>query len=162
LSNLVGLINNSSTEGDSTQGVDESELQTAIDEAGGTIIFYKLADGEDNDGDGCVDEEIYDQKDNDGDGIIDEDLRRGQVLVPETLADSLDNDKDGDVDEIDELFEEENIDFSGGRSVVFSTVESYFKGPKYTDKDYRLEVALDTNFALISLEERRLQIGGCW
>ena len=39
------------------------------------IIFYQAYDSIDNDGDGCVDEEIRDNKDNDGDGLIDEDSR---------------------------------------------------------------------------------------
>ena len=44
----------------------EANSQTAK----ATIGFYKVGDGIDNDGDGCVDEEILDGIDNDGDGLI--------------------------------------------------------------------------------------------
>jgi len=46
-----------------------------VNSVGQTISFYKVGDRIDNDGDGCVDEEVLDNKDNDGDGFIDEDLR---------------------------------------------------------------------------------------
>jgi hypothetical protein len=52
-----------------------TEVQSTLDSIGESSKFWRLADKIDNDGDGCVDEEIFDSKDNDGDGIIDEDLR---------------------------------------------------------------------------------------
>ena len=39
------------------------------------VSFYLIGDRMDNDGDGCVDEEILDGEDNDNDGLVDEDLR---------------------------------------------------------------------------------------
>lgn len=161
LTNLVDMINNQEkAPGDTTSEVSEDELQTAIDEAGGTIVFYKLADGIDNDGDGCADEEVYDQKDNDGDGIIDEDLRAGSFIDQTSLNDSLDNDKDGEIDEADELF---NVDLTADTSVVlFSVAAGFVRGEMFSDKDYKLKVALDTNFKEVSLVERQEKIGGCW
>lgn len=44
-------------------------------------VFFKFANIMDDDGDGCVDEEILDNYDNDGDGEIDEDVRDNRVIV---------------------------------------------------------------------------------
>ena len=44
-------------------------------------VFFKFANIMDDDGDGCVDEEILDGFDNDGDGEIDEDVRDNRVIV---------------------------------------------------------------------------------
>ncbi len=49
------------------------------------IVYYKIADGIDNDGDGRIDEEDLNGKDDDGDGLIDEDSR----AIPEISLDSL-------------------------------------------------------------------------
>lgn len=71
---------------------DDSESVSAkIDEflssAGNSIVFWKINDSLDNDGDGCVDEEIWgDSVDNDGDDIIDEDARVSYIIpgLPKT------------------------------------------------------------------------------
>ena len=44
-------------------------------------VFFRFANIIDDDGDGCVDEEILDGFDNDGDGEIDEDVRDNRVIV---------------------------------------------------------------------------------
>ena len=44
-------------------------------------VFFKFANITDDDGDGCVDEEILDGFDNDGDGEVDEDVRDNRVIV---------------------------------------------------------------------------------
>lgn len=44
-------------------------------------VFFKFGNIMDDDGDGCVDEEILDNIDNDGDGEIDEDVRDNRVVV---------------------------------------------------------------------------------
>ena len=49
----------------------QSRLESVINE----LPFYSFFDNIDNDGDGCVDEEIIDSVDNDGDNLIDEDTR---------------------------------------------------------------------------------------
>lgn len=62
------------------------KIDNFLENAGGAIVFWKLNDSIDNDGDGCTDEDVWgDQKDNDGDGIIDEDARASYLfpdLVP--------------------------------------------------------------------------------
>jgi hypothetical protein len=66
---------------------------------GNSVTFYQMADKIDNDGDGCIDEELRDGIDNDGDGIIDEDTK----FDPFNARDSFDNDQNGQIDEGDEL-----------------------------------------------------------
>lgn len=51
---------------------DSSSRERALD---AVISQMGYSDASDDDGDGCIDEEIYDGEDNDGDGEIDEDLR---------------------------------------------------------------------------------------
>jgi hypothetical protein len=58
-----------------------SDIQATLHSIGETSKFWRMADSIDNDGDGCVDEEIYDSKDNDGDGIVDEDIRLGPAYI---------------------------------------------------------------------------------
>lgn len=44
-------------------------------------VFFKFGNAIDDDGDGCVDEEVIDNYDNDGDGEIDEDARDSRSIV---------------------------------------------------------------------------------
>ena len=60
----------------------DSFLSTRANE----IQFYQVGDSKDNDGDGCVDEEIVDGYDNDGDGFSDEDLRIAKSVGTGTNA----------------------------------------------------------------------------
>ena len=57
--------------GDSAIG----QVKKFIQDAGSTVVIYKVFDKADNDGDGCTDEELLDGLDNDGDGKVDEDSR---------------------------------------------------------------------------------------
>lgn len=55
---------------------DESqEIKDAVNEILENIGKYRCDDGEDNDGDGRIDEELLNGEDDDGDGLIDEDSR---------------------------------------------------------------------------------------
>lgn len=47
-------------------------------------VYLLVGNVRDDDGDGCIDEEIPDGFDNDGDGEVDEDLRHHNTIVPET------------------------------------------------------------------------------
>lgn len=88
--------------GDSAIG----QVKKFIQDAGATVVIYKVFDKVDNDGDGCTDEELLDGIDNDGDGKADEDSRG----APDTAGnvnykadkDLADNDGDGKVDDADE------------------------------------------------------------
>lgn len=59
----------------------DAKIDKFLDAAGGSLVFWKLNDFADNDGDGCVDEEIWgDSVDNDGDGLVDEDARASYIF----------------------------------------------------------------------------------
>lgn len=80
--------------GDSAVG----QIKKFIQDAGSTVVIYKVFDKADNDGDGCIDEELLDGIDNDGDGRADEDSRGAPDSVgnPNFYADrdGADNDLD--------------------------------------------------------------------
>jgi hypothetical protein len=88
--------------GDSAIG----QVKKFIQDAGATVVIYKVFDKLDNDGDGCTDEELLDGIDNDGDGKSDEDSRG----APDTAGnvnykadkDNADNDGDGKTDAKDD------------------------------------------------------------
>jgi tetratricopeptide (TPR) repeat protein len=87
--------------GDSAIG----QVKKFIQDAGSTVVLYKVFDKSDNDGDGCVDEELLDGIDNDGDGRVDEDSRgapdtAGNVFY-RAEKDLADNDGDGKLDALD-------------------------------------------------------------
>jgi hypothetical protein len=88
--------------GDSAIG----QVKKFIQDAGSTVVIYKVFDKVDNDGDGCTDEELLDGIDNDGDGRIDEDSRgapdtAGNVFY-KADKDLADNDGDGKIDSKDD------------------------------------------------------------
>jgi hypothetical protein len=109
ISELLTLFNVGADGADTlgAQAQSQKQIDSAITSLGGTLVFYQFGDKIDNDGDGCIDEEIPDQKDNDGDGFVDEDARvltGNGILVGPTAtgpADSVDNDRNGRKDAAD-------------------------------------------------------------
>ncbi|HXP89330.1 MAG TPA: hypothetical protein VN931_00230 [Fibrobacteria bacterium] len=86
VSSVTGSANNSTGNlaSDSTTNAINQNAQTFIQQLGSSTSFYLINDSLDNDGDGCINEEIFgDSLDNDGDSLIDEDGRVGlrQPLV---------------------------------------------------------------------------------
>ena len=67
----VGLANTIIQMNDRAQSVEDDRND----------VFYKFGNSRDDDGDGCVDEEVLDNYDNDGDGEIDEDVRDSRSIV---------------------------------------------------------------------------------
>ena len=67
----VGLANSIIQMNDRAQSVEEDRND----------VFFKFGNSRDDDGDGCVDEEVLDNYDNDGDGEIDEDVRDSRSIV---------------------------------------------------------------------------------
>lgn len=59
------------------------------------IAQFGYSDTSDDDGDGCVDEELYDGVDNDGDGEIDEDIRDRTNPIEYDIALGIKNKMDG-------------------------------------------------------------------
>jgi hypothetical protein len=82
-----------------------TQVKKFIQDAGSTVVIYKVFDKADNDGDGCIDEEFLDGIDNDGDGKTDEDSRGAPDSVGNVNfyadKDNADNDLDGKADGLD-------------------------------------------------------------
>ncbi len=103
-SQLAALIGGGKSGGSDTgkdsslSGSSGNDVTKVINDLGDAITFYQFGDSRDNDGDGCVDEEIMDGKDNDGDGFVDEDAR----VVPVGLGDFIDNDHNSVMDDAGE------------------------------------------------------------
>ncbi len=80
-----------------------TQVKKFIQDAGSTVVIYKVFDKQDNDGDGCLDEELLDGIDNDGDGKIDEDSRGAPDSVGNVNfyadKDKADNNMDGKIDD---------------------------------------------------------------
>lgn len=147
-----GLGDDSTTSDGEIQQSAEEQLASLE----GAVYFYKMGDKIDNDGDGCVDEEIRDDLDNDGDGFKDEDLR----VALDITKDGIDNDQDGMTDEADESALQDNNYLAFTSSFVNNS-----KGIPNSDiQADKIAVAFDTIPESIqySLSARRQLIGGCW
>ncbi|MBP5246287.1 MAG: hypothetical protein J6Z31_00275 [Fibrobacter sp.] len=129
-----------------------------------SIAYYKLGDEIDNDGDGCVDEEILDGKDNDGDGLIDEDLRLVPIITTETETiievgeDSLDHDMNGIKEDLGE-----RMLLTNGRLLFAEDFDKLYKMDSLRTK-VRQAIAKDTDSTNIQipLSKRQKLIGRCW
>jgi hypothetical protein len=150
--------------GDVTQKAD-----SVISSLGDAVTFYQFGDGKDNDGDGCVDEEIPDGKDNDGDGLTDEDARWVAV-------DTVDNDHNGK-GKNPFLDKDAGEDLDANFHLKFSTDAGWKTGAMFSDKASRIAFQKDSlqirydvagsesamgTFDRTRLEEAKTSIGGCW
>ncbi len=144
-------------------------MDSVITSLGDAVTFYQFGDEKDNDGDGCVDEEIADGKDNDGDGFIDEDAR----LIPKDLVDNDHNGKGKNAFTDPDPGEALNSEFK----LVYTTDPGFVMGPKYKDKPTRVATQKDSlqvhydkvgSAALLDVEYKdkldsaKKYIGGCW
>jgi tetratricopeptide (TPR) repeat protein len=162
-------------------------IDSIISSLGGTMVFYQFGDGLDNDGDGCIDEEIVDSADNDLDGFFDEDarLKNGNGL-PTGLnagpADGIDNDHNGTKDAADAVGEhrlgiigaEKILGFvATGGGTTFIKIKKV-ENPTPQDEarmDIRIAIQADSlalpsraslpNY-LTKLQNAKTQVGGCW
>lgn len=142
-----------------TNSVTEN-VDSVINSMGDAIGFYQFGDRLDNDGDGCVDEEILDGKDNDGDGFADEDSR-----VVNGIPDFVDNDHNGKMDALDT-----GEELDANNLLVFTTAAGFAKGSLYKDKAFKVRVQQDslTRKTVFTpgqrsiLDSAKSQIGGCW
>lgn len=151
--------------GQDTAGLSEKvteNMDSVINSLGTAVTFYQFGDGKDNDGDGCVDEEIMDGKDNDGDGFTDEDAR----IVEADLVDNDHNGKQGILDA------DEGLNATG--VLKFVAAGTFIKGAQYADKAEKIKVQQDSLSAKViggrtlssreraALESAKTAIGGCW
>ncbi len=150
--------------GDVTQKAD-----SVISSLGDAVTFYQFGDSKDNDGDGCVDEEIPDGKDNDQDGLTDEDARW-------VATDTVDNDHNGK-GKNPFLDKDAGEDLDADFHLKFSAASGWSIGAMYKDKASRIAFQKDSlqirydeagseaamgAFDRTRLEEAKSGIGGCW
>ncbi len=72
-----------------------NNIDGVVSSLGKTLTFYQFGDEKDNDGDGCIDEEVLDSKDNDEDGFVEEDARLNAPTDTFNFSDLIDNNHDG-------------------------------------------------------------------
>ncbi|MGL1903129.1 MAG: hypothetical protein OCC49_13395 [Fibrobacterales bacterium] len=143
---------------DDSNGIDTDSTSR---ESAKTVSFYRIQDQKDNDGDGCIDEELYDNKDNDGDGLIDEDMR----LVE---TDHIDNDQNGSHEStLTSPDKKEGIDRASSYLLFLydsrnpTLIKNGFHGDSAQSSSYKYLVATDT-LKTIPLDTLKKYIGGCW
>jgi hypothetical protein len=145
-----------------TEKVTEN-MDSVITSLGNAVTFYQFGDMKDNDGDGCIDEEVMDGKDNDGDSFTDEDAR----IVETDLAD---NDHNLIIDDSFLKLDPDEKLVSG--VLGYTSKSTFIKGTKYSDKATRLSVQADSldrksstelkGFYKTKLDAAKKDIGGCW
>lgn len=147
-------------------------------------VFVKVGNGIDDDGDGCVDEEIWDGADNDGDGEIDEDQRPGTVLVFKThwtqravaslkipegsIYETLDIDRNGIAVEPEEwnfiYAEPDDRAANNDHRLQFALRIAFVPGPggNMIQNKELARTDTDINNIRYDLAWRKTNIGGCW
>jgi hypothetical protein len=148
--------------------------------------FYKVGTHIDEDGDGCIGEDLMDGQDNDGDGLVNSNARLtsvdpddqyfgddGKMMGYHGMTGNKDDDKPIRIKVSDPAFKpiannpertrfaDLNPDEEGYVTVIkFTQRADYWTSDNREDK---LRVAQDTMCPpKISLEQRRRLIGGCW
>ena len=163
--------------GESSSESVTKEIEATTSEIQAQISFFLINDNIDNDGDGCIDEEIFDKKDNDGDGLVDEDLRltlldrlsldsdsEEYYVITAITPDGKDHDMDKTVDGEPELTfavkAEDRIE-SKNFLLQFANEKSFSNSDSL---ELKHNVASDTLKASIQydLKWRKKNIGGCW
>jgi len=72
---VADILNGLGLGGSGDPDIDQGSLKDEIDKYKAYASFYKMGTHYDEDGDGCIDEELLDGQDNDGDGFINENSR---------------------------------------------------------------------------------------
>ena len=144
----------------------DEQTRSSAESAKWTVSFYKIGDGIDNDGDGCIDEEILDGKDNDGDGLIDEDLRLvplgydadSAIVYVGIGKDSIDHDQNRvKEDSLEHIFKPD------GTFLFAENFERIHSGDSsYQAKQLQILKDSDETNVRVSLSERQRLIGRCW
>lgn len=163
--------------GESSAGSVTEEIEKTATELQSQISFFLIGDNIDNDGDGCVDEEIFDGKDNDGDGLIDEDLRITFItrlsddsndeafsVVTNILRDGKDHDMDkevdGDKENLYAVNAEDRLE-SNNFLLQFANEEGFTNSDSLSLK-YNVSVDTVKSDLQYDLKWRKENIGGCW
>lgn len=150
-------------------------------------VFLLVGNHMDDDGDGCVDEEVFDGEDNDGDGEIDEDMRANnttireidirihspmQVMKVNSTEDyqTVDIDGDGLMGEADRKEYKFAIEKSNDRKAAENhlfqfAVNLIWVGDNLEDRIANKELVrgdIDVNNIKYDLNWRKAHVGGCW
>lgn len=150
-------------------------------------VYLLVGNHMDDDGDGCVDEEVFDGEDNDGDGEVDEDMRANntttreydirfhspmQVMKVSSTEEYqlVDIDGDGLMGEVDSkeynfLFEKSNDRKDTGNHLFQFAVNLLWVGETQEDRIANKELVRndkDVNNIKYDLDWRKAHVGGCW
>lgn len=155
---------------------------SSTDNAGRESVFFTVGNHIDDDGDGCVDEELPDKIDNDGDGEIDEDLRSNDIYnmgdpntviayqktgyPPFKISDSY---KLVDINGDGEPGNAEEWEINPDRIFKFATALTWTvraTDPSSKEEHIRIKEAIrldnDINNIQYDLDARKAMLGGCW
>jgi len=171
--------------------IDQGSLKDEIDKYKAYSSFYKMGTHFDEDGDGCIDEELLDGQDNDGDGFANENAR----LSPTDPNDKyygispMNNSMFGNNRYRDNTNWEYNkpvyfnqpvkicnapdcsiftmlpLNEEGWVTVINFTQKAYPDGKKYwttNNADLKLRIVQDKDCSKYKLQDRINLIGGCW
>ncbi|SHL13474.1 tetratricopeptide repeat protein [Fibrobacter sp. UWEL] len=150
-------------------------------------VYLLVGNHMDDDGDGCVDEEVFDGEDNDGDGEVDEDMRANntttreydirfhspmQVMKVSSTEEYqlVDIDGDGLMGEADGkeynfLIEKSNDRKDTGNHLFQFAVNLLWVGETTEDRIANKELVRndkDVNNIKYDLDWRKAHVGGCW
>lgn len=158
----VGLANSVIQMNDRAQTVPEDR----------NSVFFDFGNGRDDDGDGCVDEEVLDNYDNDGDGEIDEDVRDNRSVVlmkkrPQNYNDLIAIGQDpttydltkAQVDSLSVLGKYDIIDIDMDGKTTQNDLDEWqfvYRDPNERDEkdNHLLQFAIDLSFPGVDLEDK--------
>ena len=182
------MLNSLGLTGSSDDPEADKNLRDELEKYKAYSAFYKMGTHIDEDGDGCIDEDLLDGQDNDGDGLVNANARVASTDPTSPLwgMNSINNSMWGnspyrnnenwEYNKPDTLRPPVKIyndpDHStytllpGDSITGLVTVIKFTQDPKYwttRDLDLKLEVAQDTTCPpKYDLEYRKQKIGGCW
>lgn len=150
-------------------------------------VYLLVGNHKDDDGDGCVDEEVFDGFDNDGDGEIDEDMRANGTTVREVdirfhspiqvkNVESTDEYQTVDIDGDGLMGKDDGKEYlfvisasndrkAAGNHLFQFAVDLSWIGETTEDKIANKELVrndTDVNNIKYDLEWRKNHVGGCW
>jgi len=196
---VLDILDGMGLGGSGDPDIDQGSLKDEIEKYKAYASFYKMGAHYDVDGDGCIDEELLDGQDNDGDGFVNENSRLSSTDPNDKLlygVNSMNNCMVGNNRYKDDSNWEYNKPVNFQKSVPICNVPNCSKSPcnlpsctllpvneegwvtvlNFTQKGYpdgkgywttndanlKLEVAQDTTCSKYNLEYRKQKIGGCW
>ena len=183
------VLDNLGITGSDSLGEEQGGIKDEIDKYKAYASFYKVGTHIDEDGDGCIDEDLLDGQDNDGDGLPNANSRLASVDPANTALfgyNAINNSLFGSNPYMDATnWKDYNMPVRlpapvkicnspdclsytmlGGDETGMATVIAFTQDPTYwtsRDMDLKLAVAQDTACPpQYNLEYRKKNIGGCW